>query len=182
MHVRIIGAAAALAFGLPMSAHAADTPPSTSPSAPAAKPAGPSDKAQIQALEKAFAAAVEAKNLDKVMAAYVKSGLYVFDVVPPRAYPSWDAYRKDWEELFGMADGPIKFDISDLAITVSGDVAYSHSIQAMSYKLKSGAPSDMVVRVTDVYRKSAGKWRIVHEHVSVPVDPATGKPDMMSKP
>jgi ketosteroid isomerase-like protein len=40
----------------------------------------------------------------------------------------------------------------------------------------------MTVRVTDVYRKIAGKWLIVQEHVSVPVDLATDKGDLLSKP
>jgi ketosteroid isomerase-like protein len=40
----------------------------------------------------------------------------------------------------------------------------------------------MTARVTDVYRKVAGHWRIVQEHVSVPVDLASGKPDFTSKP
>jgi hypothetical protein len=39
-----------------------------------------------------------------------------------------------------------------------------------------------VVRVTDDYRKLAGKWKIVQEHVSVPVDLGTMKPDLLSKP
>ena len=33
-----------------------------------------------------------------------------------------------------------------------------------------------------VYRKIGGKWFIVQEHVSVPVDLETMKPDLMSKP
>jgi len=45
-----------------------------------------------------------------------------------------------------------------------------------------GQPIDITVRVTDGYRKIAGDWVIVHEHVSVPVDLATGKPDLSSKP
>jgi len=36
--------------------------------------------------------------------------------------------------------------------------------------------------VSDVYRKIHGKWLIVQEHVSVPVDLNTGKPDLLSKP
>jgi hypothetical protein len=39
----------------------------------------------------------------------------------------------------------------------------------------------MVIRTTDCVRKVKGKWLIVHEHNSVPVDPATGKADLMSK-
>jgi ketosteroid isomerase-like protein len=37
-------------------------------------------------------------------------------------------------------------------------------------------------RDTAAYRKIGGKWLIVHEHGSVPVDLAAGKPDLMSKP
>ena len=43
-------------------------------------------------------------------------------------------------------------------------------------------PIELVVRVTDGYRKVDGNWLIAHEHVSVPVDVTTGKPDLMSKP
>jgi ketosteroid isomerase-like protein len=45
-----------------------------------------------------------------------------------------------------------------------------------------GAPVDMTVRLTDVYRKQGDVWLIVHEHVSVPVDLATDKGDLASKP
>ena len=38
------------------------------------------------------------------------------------------------------------------------------------------------MRVTDCYRKIDGKWLITHEHVSVPVDLATAKADLASKP
>jgi hypothetical protein len=38
------------------------------------------------------------------------------------------------------------------------------------------------VRVTDVLRKVNGKWLIVQEHVSVPVDLATAKADLTSRP
>ena len=33
--------------------------------------------------------------------------------------------------------------------------------------------------MTDVYRKTDGKWLIVQEHVSVPVEIDTGKPDFL---
>ena len=39
-----------------------------------------------------------------------------------------------------------------------------------------------VFRFTDVLRKMNGKWLIVHEHLSFPVDPETGKADFLSKP
>ena len=45
-----------------------------------------------------------------------------------------------------------------------------------------GQPIELVVRVPDRYRKVDSNRPIAHEHVSVPVDVTTGKPDLMSKP
>jgi hypothetical protein len=45
-----------------------------------------------------------------------------------------------------------------------------------------GSKFNFTVRVTDCYRKINGKWLITLEHISVPVDMNTGKPDLASKP
>jgi len=160
----------------------AATPAATAPAQAVAKPAGPNDRAQIQALEKGFAAALSAKNVNRIMAYYAPEGLFVFDVAPPRQHVGWADYKKDWQDFMGEVPGPLSFTLSDLAVTAVGPVAWSHSIQAMRYAAKDGSKKEFVVRVTDVYRKQAGKWLIVQEHVSVPVDVETGKADLLSKP
>jgi uncharacterized protein (TIGR02246 family) len=144
-----------------------------------AQPSG--DEAAIRALEARFAAAVNAKDVDAIMNVYAP-GVFVYDVVPPRQYVGADAYRKDWQALMSGFKGPLKFDLADLAIETAGPVAWSHSVQRIVGADPTGQPSDMTVRVTDVYRKTADGWRIVQEHVSVPVDPATAKADLQSKP
>ena len=149
---------------------------------PAFAAPAPSDKAQIEGLEKQFAAAVQAKDAAKIMAFYAPDGLFVFDLVPPRQYVGQAAYKKDWEDVFAGTVGPVQFSVSDLAVTAVGSVAYSHSIQDIRFTGKNGKANSLVVRVTDVYRKMGGKWLIVQEHVSVPVDLDTGKPDLQSKP
>ena len=174
--------AASCAMAGAAAAAPAATPATTAPAPAVAKPAGPGDKAQIQALEKGFAAALSAKNVTGIMSYYAHDGLFVFDVAPPRQHVGWADYRKDWQDFMGEISGPLSFTLSDLAITTVGPVAWSHSIQAMHYAAKDGSKKAFVVRVTDVYRKLAGKWLIVQEHVSVPVDFETGKPDLMSKP
>jgi uncharacterized protein (TIGR02246 family) len=140
------------------------------------------DKKQIEVLEKQFALAVQLKDAAKIMAVYAPEGLFVFDLAPPRQYVGQAAYKKDWENVFAGTVGPVKFSVADLDVTVVGPVAYGHSIQSISWTGKNGKSTGAVVRVTDVYRKTGGKWLIVQEHVSVPVDLDTGKPDMMSKP
>jgi len=179
-------AALVVALGLGGAASAATTSaapaaPNTA-AAPAAKPAGPSDRAQIEALEKGFAASFNAKNVDKIMFYYARDGLFVFDVSPPREHVGWTDYKKDWTDMFTAFPGPATMQISELSITVVGSVAYGHSIQDGHFTAADGTVTEAMVRVTDVYRKLGGKWKIVQEHVSVPVDLATLKPDLLSKP
>lgn len=133
--------------------------------------AQPDDEAQIRALEHRFADAFKAKDVGGIMVNYEHSrNLVVFDVVPRSEYLGWDAYKKDWQDFFALIDGPIPlFEIKDLTINVDGNLAYSYSFQHHLAKTKAGGSQDLTVRVTDVYRKSGGKWLIVQEHVSVPV-------------
>jgi uncharacterized protein (TIGR02246 family) len=140
------------------------------------------DQADIRALEDRFLTAFKAKDINAIMACYVPDqSLIVFDAVPPRQYTGAPAYRKDFEDFFAAYPGPFDGTLSDLDITVGGDVAYGHSIQHASLTDKAGKKLEVTVRVTDGYRKINGQWLISHEHVSVPVDLATLKPDLDSK-
>lgn len=141
------------------------------------------DKADITALENRFAAGIRAKDPEAVMANYIPGEtLVVFDIIPPRQYVGNDAYKKDWAGVFaGCADSP-KMEISDLDITSDGKLAFSHSIQHFVCTDAKGGKLDLTMRATDAYKKVNGKWLIVHEHFSAPVDLATGKADLTSKP
>lgn len=140
-------------------------------------------EAAIQALEARFTAAFNAGDVDAMMKNYVPhESLVVFDVVPPRQHLGADAYRKAWMGFFAHFNGTPKITITDLAITVDGTLGFSHSIQHVTGTDTQGRPVDRTVRVTDGYRKVGGDWLIALEHVSVPVDLATGKPDVHSKP
>lgn len=141
------------------------------------------DKADITALENRFAAGIRAKDVDAVMANYIPGeSLVVFDIIPPRQYVGNDAYKKDWAGVFaGCADSP-KMEISDLDITSDGKLAFSHSIQHFSCTDAKGGKLDLTMRATDAYKKVNGKWVIVHEHFSAPIDLASGKADLTSKP
>ena len=146
-------------------------------------PAKADAQADIRALEDRFVAAVKAKDLDAIMKVYVPDQtLFVFDVVPPRQYVGAAAYRKDWQEFLDTFNGPITLDLTDLDITTDDSLAYGHSIQRVAGTNKEGKKLDLTVRVTDVYKKINGNWLVIHEHVSVPVDLETGKPDLTSKP
>ncbi|HEY6395190.1 MAG TPA: nuclear transport factor 2 family protein [Candidatus Binataceae bacterium] len=142
-----------------------------------------SDEAAIKALEERYAKAIRAKDADAIMANYLPGDeLVVFDVIPPRQYNGFDAFKKDWQGVIGSVAGPMQFDLSDLSIMAGPEYAFSHSIQRFRWTDAKGNKVDMTTRVTDCYKKINGKWMIVHEHISVPVELTTGKADMNSKP
>jgi uncharacterized protein (TIGR02246 family) len=146
-------------------------------------PAWADTSADIRGLVDRFVAAFKAKDVDAIMKVYAPDRtLVVFDVVPPRQYVGAAAYRKDWQTFLDSLDGPVTVDLTDLDIGADRNLAYSHSIQRVTGTDKHGKKVDLTLRVTDVYRKMRGRWFVVHEHVSVPVDLDTAKPDLASKP
>lgn len=141
------------------------------------------DEAEIKALEEQLVAAANSKDLDKIMAVYVPDdSLFVFDIIPPRQYVGAKAYRDDWKGFLDGFNGPIKVEMSDFSVIARGNLAFGHSIWRLTGTGKDGKPVDLTWRVTDGYRKIKGKWLIVEEHASVPVDLSTGKADLTSKP
>jgi ketosteroid isomerase-like protein len=140
------------------------------------------DELAIRALEDRFAAAFNAGDIDAMMKNYVPGkSLVVFDLVPPRQHLGANEYRKAWEGFFTHFKGRPKIAINDLDISVDGNIGFSHSIQHVTGTDVQDHPVDRTVRVSDGYRKIDGQWLIAMEHISVPVDIKTGKPDFSSK-
>lgn len=141
------------------------------------------DQVQVQALYSQFARDFRRKDVDGIMSHYVHdTTLFVFDVTPPREHVGWDDYRTDWKAFFALFKGSPGLDIRELQIVTSGNVAYTRSIQHVRGTFTNRRKADLVVRVTDVLRRANGKWFIVQEHVSVPVNILTGKADLQSRP
>ncbi len=141
------------------------------------------DVAQIQALQKNLLDAFNAKDVNGIMAAYAPDdSLIVFDAIPPRQYIGASAYRKDYEDMLAGLPGPIHCEVSDWKIDTEGNLGYGHGFYHTVGTDKNGKTVDFTIRLTDVYRRINGKWLIVHEHSSWPVDFATGKADITSKP
>jgi uncharacterized protein (TIGR02246 family) len=138
--------------------------------------AGSREEAAIRALIDRWTKAAHEKNLDGVMSIYQRGqSLVAYDIVPPLQYKGWDAYRADYKAFFDMYDGPIEFEFRDLVIAADAAFGYSHELQRVSGTLKGGQKTAIWLRVTAIYQKTGGQWRVVHEHVSVPANLETGK-------
>lgn len=103
----------------------------------------------------------------------------LFDIMPPRQ-SSGAEFRKHFRELTEKFIGRIEF--HDMKVHADKKLAFVTMVQHYFGKDEKGKNSEMIFRVTDCLKKKDGKWRIVHEHLSFPVDLATGKADFLSKP
>ncbi len=140
------------------------------------------DEAQIRKLYGPWAAAFDARDTEAIMKFYAPGQtLVVFDVVPPLQYVGADAYRKDWQDFFAGYK-TVKVQVEQLGVVSDGKLAFTHSIQRVTGTDLHGKPIDMTLRVTDGLKKIKGKWLIVHEHVSAPVNLGTGKAELALKP
>jgi uncharacterized protein (TIGR02246 family) len=127
------------------------------------------DEAEIKRVIEGGVAAVRDKNIEGVMSFYAPE-VVSFDIVPPLQYVGAEAFRKVWEEVFFVYQGPIDYEIADLSITVGDDVAFTHSLNRISGTMITGQKTDVWLRWTGCLRKINGKWLIVHHQNSVPVD------------
>jgi len=132
------------------------------------------DEATIRALIESFAAAFRDRDVSGVMAPFANE-IVSFDIVPPLETVGAETFVTHWEEFFAAHDGPIEVEFPNVRITTGGDVAFSYCLHRIKGTLKSGRETDWWLRWTACWRKIDGAWLIVHEHVSVPTDLASGR-------
>ena len=128
-----------------------------------------------------FVKAFRAKDINGVVAIYAPE-IVSFDLAPPLQYVGAAAYRKVFQEAMDSFQGQIDFEVRDLNITTGGDVAYSYSFNRMGGTMKDGRKLDLWLRWTACFQKINGKWLIMHEQVSVPVDLESGNAVLDLKP
>jgi uncharacterized protein (TIGR02246 family) len=139
------------------------------------------EEVQIRRLIDDRVMAVRAKNIDVLVSSYAPDVL-AFDVVDPLQSTGSDAIRKRLEEWFSSFHGPIGFEIRDLTIAVSEDVAFCHGLSRVSGTRINGGKINMWYRTTVCHRKIGGKWTITHEHNSAPFNVESGKASLDLKP
>ena len=132
------------------------------------------DEADIRQRIDKLVEAIRAMDLEGAMSIYA-ADVVSFDVVPPLQHLGAEAKRKNWIEVFATYQCPLGYEIRDFTITLGDDVAFGHSLNRISGTLKNGNRTDVWVRATTCYRKIDGNWLITHDHVSVPLDPESGR-------
>ena len=139
------------------------------------------DETEIRQLIDEWRSALCARDLDRLMQHYAEDVLF-FDAVPPCRHHGADAYRRTWEAMFAFLPPRLGSEIRDLSIAIGGDLAVMHCLQRLTNADTGEAATCGWVRVTVGYQRRQGAWKVIHEHVSVPFDPATSQAAFIREP
>lgn len=167
-----------IAGALAMSAWAADAPASASKA---------KDEAAIRQLFVSLMKAVEKEDSKAVASHYAPEGFTYLDVSTPRAFYGQAGAIWTWDAYFSLVEkGTIKAQATELKVTVAGDGVYAFASHFDHYVAKLKDPKlkhveDITNRATSFLQKINGKWYIVLEHNSFPIDLITQKVDWHSK-
>lgn len=141
--------------------------------------AAPADEKAISSVEHKLA---DAPNAQQAIKYYDPTDeVTVFDMSGPTPeYTGQKAVRADLEKGFtGLKD--IKVQFIELKVVTDGKLGLARSVQRFTATGPEGKPVDVTFRQTDFLHKVDGQWKILHQHISVPIDMATGKAEMASK-
>lgn len=132
------------------------------------------DEAAVHAVLESLARAVRARNVDGMLAQCAPE-LVTFDLVAPIKHEGTQTIRELWARTLAAFAGQVDYDYQQLAIQVDGDVAFARSLNRFGGTTTEGTPVVNWLRSTLGLRRIDGSWKIVHQHVSVPFDMASGK-------
>jgi uncharacterized protein (TIGR02246 family) len=125
-------------------------------------------EAEIRALIGRWANAVQARDLDGVLADHAED-IQMFDVPPPNEVRGIAAYRETWPPFFGWLErGRGTFEIVSLDVTAGDDVAFATALLRCGTEEGLQKDPDTRLRLTIGLRKEGARWVVAHEHHSFP--------------
>lgn len=129
------------------------------------------EKTEIRQLIRDFYTALEAKNIGRMLSFYAPEAI-MFDVKAPFQTKGAIAWKHTWEACIDYFPAAFQVETKDVHIYANENLAFAHFL--FRFITKTDHPAAQTwMRATGCYKKIQGKWKILHEHASVPFNPHT---------
>ena len=76
----------------------------------------------------------------------------------------WGEIRPIFEQLGALLSNCTSYRNEVVAAGASGDLAYILALEHTTASVKGAPPQPYVLRVTSVFRREGGEWKVVHRH------------------
>ena len=131
---------------------------------------------EVRALIEGWANAVRNHDRDAILADH-DADMVMFDVAPPERSRGIQEYNDTWDLFFRWHRPGDAFDIREMEVMASEAVAFALALMHCGGTNARGEHNELDFRLTVCLKNVGGRWRIVHEHHSVPVGPANVNTD-----
>ncbi len=128
------------------------------------------DEAAIRRLISKWSDALEAKDLDGLVADYTDDAV-LFDAIPPYKVVGKAAIREVWANCLPYFPEQFKSGHRDIVIHVSGDTAIMYGLHHFIPTPADHPSGQTWLCVTVGYRRIDGQWKTIHDHISTPFNP-----------
>jgi hypothetical protein len=95
------------------------------------------------------------------------------------AFLGWGGHERGWDALDARWDwATARFtamraagrqllgrQVEHLSIVVGADLGYATSLERSTFSTPNGPPDEQRLRITHIYRREDGAWKLVHRHV-----------------
>jgi len=133
------------------------------------RPADTTDQ-ELRAFIEQSAHSWESMDMTKVSAHYAHDADLPFFDLAPLKYANWAEYQAGAQKGLFDPNSSIKATLNDdLHIHHTGNLAWATFTWKGELVSKTGAHSAFDARWTMILERRAGKWIVVHEHVSAPL-------------
>jgi ketosteroid isomerase-like protein len=128
----------------------------------------PEDVAAIKDAEKSLANSIP---MDEVMKHYADDAM-VLDIFAPGIWKGHDEINAGFAPQMGRIKS-WTHSVEEMTIATNGNFGCALMRLAFKATLQDGSPAELTVRQLDAFEKIDGQWKIVQEHISLPVDSET---------
>lgn len=129
----------------------------------------PKDVAAIKLIESTMATET---NMDNLIGYYADDAT-VLDVYAPGIFKGRDQIYAGFAPQMASIESKTH-KVAEMNVATNGNFACAASQIEFDAVLKDGKKISLSVRQLDAFKKIAGKWKIVQQHISLPIDPKTG--------
>ena len=132
------------------------------------------DEAVIRSLVAEWSRHLVAKDADSMMKHYHQD-VIMYDAIPPYKLVGRDSVKQAWEHCFPHMPETFSSEHRDLEFRVSGDLAVVNGLHRFRPEPEGHPCGVSFLRVTVVFQRTQGAWKVIHEHISQPFNPIDEK-------
>ncbi|WP_445949258.1 nuclear transport factor 2 family protein [Sphingorhabdus sp.] len=129
----------------------------------------PADLAAIKLIETTMATET---NMDKLIGYYADDAT-VLDIYAPGIYKGRDQIYAGFAPQMAAIQS-ITHRVAEMSVTTNGNFACAASQIEFDAVFNDGKKMSLSVRQLDAFKKIGNEWKIVQQHISLPIDPKSG--------